>query len=247
MIADYNKKTAMKLQLKVVNNEAPLTDDQAAYHFQSIDDYSLILDRNPGDVDAYFGRALDYMVLQDLSEAIDDYSRVINLDPAFTMAYFNRAIVRYKQMEIDDYREESESLTLNFQSNPAKNIVKGASPYAPPSVVVAPNKEIDDTKRIYDYDLILRDYETVITQNPDFVYAYFNRGNLLFVRKDYRLAIADYDRAIERNPDFAEAYFNRGLSRLSLGDTERGVGDLSKAGELGIIDAYSIIKKMTAD
>jgi tetratricopeptide (TPR) repeat protein len=246
MIADYNKKTILNLQLKIVDNEAPLTDDQAAYHFQSIDDYSLILDRNPGNTDAYFGRAVDYMVLQDLSEAIDDYSRVINLEPSFTMAYFNRAVVRYKQMEINDFRGENESLTLNFQNSPARNIVKGTSPYAQ-SVVVAPNKEIDDTKRIYEYDLILRDYETVITLNPEFVYAYFNRGNLLFVRKDYRSAITDYDRAIERNPDFGEAYFNRGLSRLSLGDTERGIADLSKAGELGIIDAYSIIKKMAAD
>ena len=48
-----------------------------------------------------------------------------------------------------------------------------------------------------------------------------------------------------RNPDFAEAYFNRGLSRLSLGDTDRGIADLSKAGELGIMNAYNIIKRMT--
>jgi tetratricopeptide (TPR) repeat protein len=246
MISDYNSRKVLKMQLKMVANEAPLTDDQAAYHFQSIDDYSLILDRNSGNVDAYFGRALDYMVLQDLSEAIDDYSRVINLDPMFVMAYFNRAVVRYKQMEIDNYREGNESLTLNFQVNPVKNLTQGSSLYTQ-SVTTTPNKGIDDTKRIYDYDLILRDYETVITLNPEFVYAYFNRGNLRFAQRDYRLAIADYDKAIERNPDFAEAYFNRGLSRLSLGDTERGISDLSKSGELGMVDAYGIIKKMTAD
>ncbi|MDR2087046.1 MAG: tetratricopeptide repeat protein [Dysgonamonadaceae bacterium] len=246
-IADYNAKTVLKLQLKIVNNEAPLTGDQAAYHFQSIDDYSLVLDRNPGNIDAYFARALDYMVLQDLSEAIDDYSRVVNLDPSFAMAYFNRAVVRYKQMEFDNYRGESESLTLNLPTNPAKNVVKGVSPYAPQPIVTAPDREIDNSKRIHDYNLILMDYETVITLNPEFVYAYFNRGNIRFAQKDYRSAIADYDKALERNPDFAEAYFNRGLTRLSQGDTERGIADLSKAGELGIIDAYGIIKKMTAD
>ena len=47
-------------------------------------------------------------------------------------------------------------------------------------------------------------------------------------------------------PDFAEAYFNRGLTHLSLGDANRGIADLSKAGELGIINAYSIIKRMTS-
>jgi tetratricopeptide (TPR) repeat protein len=247
MIADYNSQKFLKMQLKVVNLEAPLTDDQADYHFRSIDDYSLVLDRNQQDVNAYFGRALDYMVLQDLSEAIDDYSRVINLDPTFAPAYFNRAVVRYKEMEISDYKDDSGSLTFNLQHNPIKNLNTGSSPYIQQVTPVAPNKAIDDTKRVYDYDLILRDYETVIRLNPDFVYAYFNRGNIRFLQKDFRSAIADYDAAIQRNPDFAEAYFNRGLTRLSQGDTERGINDLSKAGELGIIEAYSIIKKMTAD
>jgi len=29
-----------------------------------------------------------------------------------------------------------------------------------------------------------------------------------------------------------------------MGDADRGIADLSKAGELGIINAYSIIKRM---
>jgi tetratricopeptide (TPR) repeat protein len=149
-------------------------------------------------------------------------------------------------MEIDNYQGENESLTLNLPTYPAKNVVQGVSPYAQ-SRVAALDKDVDDAKRIYNYDLILKDYEMVIKLNPDFVYAYFNRGNLLFSSKDYRSAIADYDQATGRNPDFAEAYFNRGLARLLLGDTERGISDLSKAGELGTVDAYSIIKKMTAD
>jgi tetratricopeptide (TPR) repeat protein len=213
-VSDYNNQRILYYQLKIVNHEVPLTDDQAAYHFQSIDHYSLVLDRNPMDVNAYFGRALDFMVLQDLSEAIDDFGRVVTYDPNFVMAYFNRAVVRYKQMEIAEYKE---------------------------------NNSEDDTKKSFEYNLIMRDYESVIQLNPDFVYAYYNRGNIRCLQKDYRAALADYNEAIKRNPDFAEAYFNRGLTRLSLGDTNRGIEDLSKAGELGMIDAYGIIKKMTAD
>ena len=56
-----------------------------------------------------------------------------------------------------------------------------------------------------------------------------------------------YLKVIRRDPEFAEAYFNRGLTRLSLGDTDRGIADLSKAGELGIINSYSIIKRMTSN
>ena len=80
--------------------------------------------------------------------------------------------------------------------------------------------------------------------SPDFVYSYFNRGNLRCALRDYRVAIEDYSEAIERSPEFAEAYFNRGLAYLSLGENKKGIADLSKAGELGIINAYSIIKRM---
>ena len=55
--------------------------------------------KNPNDVDAYFGRALDFMLVQDFTEAIKDYTKVIELDPDFAMAYFNRAVVRYKQLD----------------------------------------------------------------------------------------------------------------------------------------------------
>jgi tetratricopeptide (TPR) repeat protein len=93
--------------------------------------------------------------------------------------------------------------------------------------------------------MIIRDYNSVIQLDPSFTYAYFNRGNLRFLQRDYKSAILDYNEAIRRNPEFAEAYFNRGLTRLWQKDETRGIADLSKAGELGIINAYSIIKRMS--
>jgi tetratricopeptide (TPR) repeat protein len=253
MVSEYNNKRILYHQLRIVNHEAPLTDDQAAYHFQSIDHYSLVLDRNPKDVNASFGRAMDFMVLQDLSEAISDYDRVIDLDPNFAPAYFNRAVVRYKLLEITFFKEENtdaSSLSLNIETTPQKRIAtQGNNPYIQqPMIDYSKQQEgLNNTKRNYEMDLILRDYETVIQLNPDFVYAYFNRGNLYYLQKDFRSAITNYNEAIKRNPDFAEAYFNRGLTYLYLGETNRGIEDLSKAGELGMVDAYSIIKKMTGD
>ena len=41
----------------------------------------------------------------------------------------------------------------------------------------------------------------------------------------------------------AEAYYNRGLVLIYVKDREKGCLDMSKAGELGIEDAYSVIKK----
>ena len=56
-------------------------------------------------------------------------------------------------------------------------------------------------------------------------------------------AIAGFTSVIEQNNHFAEAYFNRGILYLLLDDTPHAIPDLSKAGELGIYQAYNIIKK----
>jgi tetratricopeptide (TPR) repeat protein len=249
MIADYNRLQRLPLQLRIVNHEAALTDGQAAYHFQSIDDHSLTLDRNAEAADAYFGRALDFMVLQDLSESLDDYGHTIELNPDFAPAYFNRAVVRYKLMEISDYREDNSGAGLSYNLETTRGKPSLLTPpggvYRGPTAKENPQQEMSNVKRSFEYNLILRDYETVIQLNPDFVYAWFNRANIRCLQKEYRAAIADYNEAIRRNPDFAEAWFNRGLTRLYLGDTSLGIEDLSKAGELGLVDAYSIIKKMT--
>jgi len=255
MISDYNRRQLLSLQLRIVNHEVALTDDQAEYHFQSIDNYSLILDRNSENADAYFGRALDFMVLQDLSEAISDYDRAIQLNPEFIPAYFNRAVVRYKLMELSDYREEdanANSLSYSLETGIGKRTTTTTTttitnPYTRQMPKENPQQEMNDTKRGFEFNLILRDYETVIRLNPDFVYAWFNRANIRCLQKDYRAAISDYNEAIRRNPGFAEAWFNRGLTRLYLGETSRGIEDLSKAGELGMVNAYSIIKKMSGE
>ncbi|MBO5661216.1 MAG: tetratricopeptide repeat protein, partial [Tidjanibacter sp.] len=56
-------------------------------------------------------------------------------------------------------------------------------------------------------------------------------------------AYEDYSRALELAPELADAYFNRGLVQLYMKDVRKGTMDLSKAGELGIKEAYSIIKR----
>ncbi len=50
---------------------------------------------------------------------------------------------------------------------------------------------------------------------------------------------------LARWEDFAEGYYNRGLTHLFLGNNKQGIADLSKAGELGIVSAYNVIKRFT--
>ena len=53
----------------------------------------------------------------------------------------------------------------------------------------------------------------------------------------------DLDEAIRLKPTFARAYYNRGINYISLGEQNKSSADLSKAGELGIYQAYSVMKQ----
>lgn len=245
MLEEYNKKNKLPLQLQITNEEAPLNDSQAEFHFESINNYSLKITHNPSDANLYFARGVDFMILQDLSEAMQDFDKAIELNSDFAMAYFNRAVLRYKQMEIKNYGDENKresDISLNIQADKKNSTIQGEFTKPKDAVILKENDNL-----AYEYEKILKDYDEVIRINPDFPYAYFNKGNIYCAKKDFRSAVLEYNKAINKNAEFAEAYFNRGLTRLHLGDTEKGISDLSKAGELGIIDAYSIIKRMTAD
>lgn len=219
--------------LKATNNEAPLNELQIQTHFRSIDNYSMRLENDSSNASLYFGRAMDFMLVQDYENALKDLDRVISLRPDMLLAHFGRAVVRSKQMEYDRLQNDprivgsSEGINLPELSNIA------GKPRLP-----------EVSTRSIDYEEILKEYETIVRINPKFIYAYYNRAEIYSLEKDYRAAIADYSKAIELEPQFAEAYFNRGISRLAIGETAQGLDDLRKAGELGIVQSYSIIKRM---
>lgn len=75
-------------------------------------------------------------------------------------------------------------------------------------------------------------------------YIYYNRGNLHASHKELSKAIDDYNMALKIDSRMAEAYYNRGLVRSKMGNKNAAIQDLSKAGELGLYDAYSVIKRL---
>ena len=91
---------------------------------------------------------------------------------------------------------------------------------------------------------VLMDLSAAIRLSPRCAYLYYNRGNIYVRRKNYSEAIANYSEAISLDARLAEAWYNRGLALIDSGKTDEGISDLSKAGELGLYTAYSLMKKM---
>jgi tetratricopeptide (TPR) repeat protein len=91
---------------------------------------------------------------------------------------------------------------------------------------------------------VLADFDKAIELSPRLAVAYYNKGNVLAEMGDYASALSAYNKALELKDDLGEAYYNRGYVYFQLGDKDRGVENLSKAGELGVIPSYNLLKRM---
>ena len=101
----------------------------------------------------------------------------------------------------------------------------------------------DRVVRQYDYSEAIEDMKAAADIVPNIPYVYFNLGNLYCLSEEHLASIENYTKAIDLYPYMGDAYFNRGLVLIYLKDKEKGCIDLSRAGELGVADAYGIIKK----
>lgn len=102
---------------------------------------------------------------------------------------------------------------------------------------------LNDSELRLGYLEVLQDWKLCAKSIPAFPYASYNVGNTYVKLKDYASAISAYTEAITRDSDMPEAYYNRGVAYILSGDAQKGLADLSKAGEMGLYQAYSLIKK----
>ena len=101
----------------------------------------------------------------------------------------------------------------------------------------------DNVSKQYDYSEAIADLEAAASKAEDIPYIYFNLGNLHCLASEHLESIENYSKAIRLYPLMGDAYYNRGLVLIYLKDKEKGCIDLSRAGELGVAEAYGVIKK----
>ncbi len=92
-------------------------------------------------------------------------------------------------------------------------------------------------------NLAAESFKRCTTEAPQFAEAYYNYACVLAMQGKYNEAIDNLTIAINKKANFALAYYNRGILNLYIEKQSAAESDLSKAGELGIYQAYSIIKQ----
>ncbi|MEZ3590126.1 MAG: tetratricopeptide repeat protein [Muribaculaceae bacterium] len=219
-IDDINSTRMLRLSVQLTNHEPQLTDEDAIRrHFESIEYYdSYLATHKPRAID-YFGRAMDFMTLHNYQAAIADLNRAIELTPDFTLAYLLRADARFKEAAtaVDDT----------------------------PATERPGQRELAAQQRRHTFESIIADLDRVAELSPRMAIAHYNKGFILLEMQDYTQAVSSFNRAIELKPDMGEAYYNRGFVYFKLGNKPAGTADLSKAGELGVIPSYNLLKRMT--
>ena len=159
------------------------------------------------------------------NSALECYNKAIEDDPMQAYYYMNRGVLQAEMIDFISSMESNVQILSLDNTRTARARVQ------------------EQSYKKYDYSASIADMKNALSIEPGFPFAYYNLGNLFCLNGDLPEAISQYTKAIKAFNNFAEAYFNRGLVLIYLKDRQKGCIDLSKAGELGVPDAYPTIKK----
>ncbi len=188
-------------------------------------EYSAKLRETPNDWQRLFESAISQGLIKQYTNSVNTYSTAIELNPTNPFLYLNRATTEAEMIDFISSIDNSYQ-RISIDTDPA-------------------NKLKSNQTRSYNYDMALADLNKAIKLYPEFAYTYYNRANLMALSGKLPEAYNDYSKAIELYPAFAEAYYNRGVVQIFMKDTRKGCIDISKAGELGIVKAYDILREYT--
>jgi len=159
-------------------------------------------------------------------ESLLNLNKALEVDPNYAPAYYLRA-------NIKDAFEDRHGAMKDYNTAIEKNPKFADAFFARGNVKM----------KLQDYYGAIADYTAAITINENYIEAYFNRGKAKQYLLAYEDAINDCSKIIQINPKNKDAYYMRGILRINFGDMKNGCLDLSKAGELGDMRAYEMIKE----
>ena len=226
-IGDINDSRLLPGTLTLINGESQLSEADIQRHFASIEYYNSVLSgAKPRSID-YFARGLEFLLVKNPDNAVLDADASIAMSPQFMLAYLLRADARYMQYLMARARDAGTTELLD------------GAPDAKSQAMLRQRQDITILEKM------MADLDEALKLSPKNVYARYNKGNVYILQGDYTSAISCFSAAIELKPDLGEAYYNRGLMYLRMGNKALGIADLSKAGELGVLPSYNVLKRMS--
>ena len=226
LVEEYNRTRSLPSPLRFTTQEVALTAELINAHFDRISSLS-------AQLDVY---EKQYTNSQTLIQLTPD--KVASLYLARAMEF---ALVQDYSSAIDDCTKALKLSTFDYRLSTILTFCRANWRFK--LLEYQRSTGTLTAESAMDFDIMLRDYDYVNKLQPDFAFAYYNKANMLCAQREYQDAINHYSKAIACDNDFAEAYFNRGLTYIFIDKVDEGIADLSKAGELGIYQAYNLITR----
>ena len=179
--------------------------------------------QNVGGWRTIFKLGITQSLIKQYTSSINTYTQAIEMNPSSPFLYLNRSTVRSEMIDFVSSIDNSYS-NISINIDPTSRLNN-----------ITPN-------RVYNYDDAIEDLNKAIKLYPEFAHLYYNRANLQALSERFPEAYDDYSMAIQLWGNFPDAYYNRGLVQIFMKDIRKGCMDMSKAGELGVRQAYTVLK-----
>lgn len=184
--------------------------------FARADHYDELREEGAATPADLLGAGVARTTLRNYPAAIAALDTAISRAPDFTVAYLARAVARRAAMKMNSAEDTKDAAQAALRHQTEM-------------------RELTE---------IMEDYDQALRLNPRLVFAWFNKGNIYYENGDYTSALQCYNEALRIDPTLGAAYFNRGISYLHVGNKRQAFADLSRAGELGILPSYNLLKRM---
>lgn len=197
--------------------------------------YNELLEAEPKAGNVWVMRAIAKWKLKDTSGARADLAQAIALHPDNIDAYRVRGQMRYETKDFSsslaDFNKALDLVKANVKSIEASGDDEEAAAYEKANAELhGMRAEVEN--QLGDHPSAIDDLTRAIELKPDYVAAFYLRGQLYEASNEPEAAERDYSKVIELNPKHADALNNRAWIRFHALKWDEAIDDGKKALEV---------------
>jgi len=186
---------------------------------------------------AYYLKGRLYAATGDTTLSASSYQTAIEVNPNYYEAYIEVALL---------YAAKRHKLAEEYYNSAIEIKPKSVEAWYNKAMYYQDNGAQDPTR----YPKAFACYDTILSIDPKFSAAYFNKGyiNLVYLKR-YEDAIKEFTNATSVFPQYFQAYYNRGLAEEKLGHKKEAETDyrMSLAIQPDFTDAAKALSRVLGE
>jgi tetratricopeptide (TPR) repeat protein len=204
------------------------------------DDYGFIIERDPGNAEAYLGMARTYAVEGNHAKAFQFTDEALKRNMRFRDAYVLKGLIFRTEGKIDlsisSYQTAVEidpnyysgyvalgnlheiknsTLALDFYNTAIEVDENGLDALYGKAMILQNTGKLEEAKEIY---------RRIIKISPEYYTALYNQGYIKLVYEaEYDSAVYFFTQTVDKDPNYTDAWYNLGLSEQARGRNREAI------------------------